>query len=1220
MRREKELKQMNRKKNLEKPVSRRTGHTKTKLFVRPCENCMPSKIASGLSKVTEELSKVEDLDKTLKERVKIAERMKIKKRPKSLELGKNTNDSLKSTQPVKITKEPSKVVNHMQIVKELSRTSKPVETVKKLPEVLEDKKALTKTTTLIRNDEKLLKLSEFVNNVVETSKHTRNEKTLSKSIVCFKKASNIPAKHLKKNTSQLTVHSKKQSYESVEQVEEISAELTEQFRKNSPSFEECCKGVSCKSKNELSKHAKQFTMTTPESAIQLNEKTADLAEQLSKSSARSVEPIRKESSERVEQIMASPCQSTEQVKKESAKQGQAERTSILSKSSELTKKELKKPVEQVKEIFSRFEQQTKNKLNTYAEPFNNESSTSTEQNQKELSRSVEVSENILSKSVEQMKQISLKFEKHFNKETFEYAKLNKKGSLKTKQIVPFRCFEQIEEKLNEHKEQVRQESHESVQQISDVSFEHIELIKKKFSTLDNQAKNESHRFTEETQEELPKIAEKIKGESYKLPEQIEKHSSKLSMQIQKESSESIKQYKKNLSKSTEKIKDNLSKPLKRVKHELLKTIEQHENNISKPTEQIKIKNDFLEFSEQFKENSSKPTERVRKDPSKSIEVVKADSSESKEQVEVDFSKPVAQVEKRTFKSLGQVKKELFKSKEPVKKESLESTEEMFTELPKSVLIRKELSGTSKNEATKLGEKNKSIAPHKFEHWKMKQPGAMSEQSIKRKDLLVNLESKRTADELDKVVDENNALETSPVAVNYSNMSEDLLKTSRLLKVSKEPSKYVAKKDIVDKQIESSVKNKTEESVEKLGEKINLLNEQSTTVEQRKIKLDTEKKSIRNNGLCTRSKQYNSELNNEHSVKIIRTRVRNTNSLERRSSFNDIYDKSKHVNNIIVRESKRKCAKHISFVEYSSVESEYEDSDDDKPIIKMVTPKSTQAVKAVEKKIDKRIQTQQLRSSLKSKAVIKKFKKRDSSLERRKSCSDVVGKVKSLDQNSTSSKNDKLVNSSSLNDFKEMKFVDISVEENPDSPHSSNTKITDSSIMKYENSGLSPNKKIVVSRFETNTVEKIDAVDNCMSSNDTAVQSVSKVITTNDDTDFKRPLQERQFFSRAKTAKNESKPMIQTVISSSSRVFNLESKKISPITLEQKEEVSPKKSEAFSADNENSVYAFEPDLPTTSPPFRRLKPVTPPKSIASNSIAVQVSSCCFSLIFIVCFYK
>ncbi|XP_065214131.1 titin [Planococcus citri] len=92
-----------------------------------------------------------------------------------------------------------------------------------------------------------------------------------------------------------------------------------------------------------------------------------------------------------------------------------------------------------------------------------------------------------------------------------------------------------------------------------------------------------------------------------------------------------------------------------------------------------------------------------------------------------------------------------------------------------------------------------------------------------------------------------------------------------------------------------------------------------------------------------------------------------------------------------------------------------------------------------------------------------------------------------------------------------------------------------------------------------------------------------------------------------------KPIIQTIATSSSKMFCLESKKIifkknkSSTVPDDKEENSPRKTEAFSADNENSVYAFEPDLPTTSPPFRRLKPVTPTKSLISgNSIAVQVN--------------
>ncbi len=115
-----------------------------------------------------------------------------------------------------------------------------------------------------------------------------------------------------------------------------------------------------------------------------------------------------------------------------------------------------------------------------------------------------------------------------------------------------------------------------------------------------------------------------------------------------------------------------------------------------------------------------------------------------------------------------------------------------------------------------------------------------------------------------------------------------------------------------------------------------------------------------------------------------------------------------------------------------------------------------------------------------------------------------------------------------------------------------------------------------------------------------------------DADFKvPPVHPKTFFSNLKGTKEE-KPLIQTVVSSSSKVFNLESKKIifkkntTPTPAEEKEDASPRKSEAFSPDNENSVYAFEPDLPTTSPPFRRLKPATPSKSVISNSIAVQVS--------------
>lgn len=123
-------------------------------------------------------------------------------------------------------------------------------------------------------------------------------------------------------------------------------------------------------------------------------------------------------------------------------------------------------------------------------------------------------------------------------------------------------------------------------------------------------------------------------------------------------------------------------------------------------------------------------------------------------------------------------------------------------------------------------------------------------------------------------------------------------------------------------------------------------------------------------------------------------------------------------------------------------------------------------------------------------------------------------------------------------------------------------------------------------------------------------------------DFKKPASQppKSFFSTAsscvksKTVKEEKPP--QSAVTTSQKVFSVDSKKLifkknsylTPTAAgsDMKDENGAKKSEAFSPDNENSVYAFEPDLPTTSPPFRRLKPVTPPKSICSNSIAVQVS--------------
>lgn len=100
-------------------------------------------------------------------------------------------------------------------------------------------------------------------------------------------------------------------------------------------------------------------------------------------------------------------------------------------------------------------------------------------------------------------------------------------------------------------------------------------------------------------------------------------------------------------------------------------------------------------------------------------------------------------------------------------------------------------------------------------------------------------------------------------------------------------------------------------------------------------------------------------------------------------------------------------------------------------------------------------------------------------------------------------------------------------------------------------------------------------------------------------------------AKAKPAKEEKPP--QSPVITSQKVFSVDSKKIifkknsclTPTVSGGDTRDDGKKSEAFSPDNENSVYAFEPDLPTTSPPFRRLKPVTPPKAICSNSIAVQV---------------
>lgn len=146
------------------------------------------------------------------------------------------------------------------------------------------------------------------------------------------------------------------------------------------------------------------------------------------------------------------------------------------------------------------------------------------------------------------------------------------------------------------------------------------------------------------------------------------------------------------------------------------------------------------------------------------------------------------------------------------------------------------------------------------------------------------------------------------------------------------------------------------------------------------------------------------------------------------------------------------------------------------------------------------------------------------------------------------------------------------------------------------------------------------------------EQVSKQVSTSDETDSEQKSENKEEKSDStaeesaeecvqsgptlvlngqETSECLQKPMLQAI--ASNKMFCLESKKLifkknkATVVPEPKEE-SPRKAEAFSADNENSVYAFEPDLPTTSPPFRRLKPVTPPKSIISgNSIAVQVGN-------------
>lgn len=138
MRREKELKEISQKKNLEKPIPRRTSHTKSELFVRRCKNCTPVKIATKSPKATRE-----EHIKTVKEKVEVTKRIKIsKKEPKDLKLRKNTYNSLKTAKSERSTNElSSKVIDHLQTSKQLLTITEPIGIITDCSKIIEKRKS-----------------------------------------------------------------------------------------------------------------------------------------------------------------------------------------------------------------------------------------------------------------------------------------------------------------------------------------------------------------------------------------------------------------------------------------------------------------------------------------------------------------------------------------------------------------------------------------------------------------------------------------------------------------------------------------------------------------------------------------------------------------------------------------------------------------------------------------------------------------------------------------------------------------------------------------------------------------------------------------------------------------------------------------------------------------------------------------------------------------------
>lgn len=134
---------MNQKKNLEKPIPRRTRHTKKALFVRPCKNCTPVKIIRKSPKVISELSKEEEHVKTLKEKVKVTEHIKIsKEKPKVLQFTKNTYNSLKTSEPERSTNgSSSKIIDNLQTSKERLTITEPIGMITDCSKIIEKRKS-----------------------------------------------------------------------------------------------------------------------------------------------------------------------------------------------------------------------------------------------------------------------------------------------------------------------------------------------------------------------------------------------------------------------------------------------------------------------------------------------------------------------------------------------------------------------------------------------------------------------------------------------------------------------------------------------------------------------------------------------------------------------------------------------------------------------------------------------------------------------------------------------------------------------------------------------------------------------------------------------------------------------------------------------------------------------------------------------------------------------